>query len=67
MAQSNENANKVSWWDGLRAEFNKIIWPDRESVSKQTVAVVVTSVIVGVLIAFIDTIVKYGIDWFIAL
>ena len=25
-----------SWFDGLKAEFRKIIWPDQKSIGKQT-------------------------------
>ena len=32
---------------GLKAEFNKIVWPDKDSVTKQTTAVVIASVILG--------------------
>ena len=28
--------------DGLKAEFNKIIWPDKDDLVKQTVAVTVS-------------------------
>ena len=40
--------------DGVKAEFNKIVWPTREDIIKQTSAVVVISVIVGALIAVFD-------------
>ena len=53
---------KKSWFKGLQAEFKKIIWPDRKTLAKQTTAVVVVSVILGVLIAVIDVILRYGID-----
>lgn len=64
MADNNEGVKK-SWWDGLKSEFEKIIWPTRESVAKQTGAVVVVSVVVGILIAAIDTVVKYGINFLV--
>ena len=62
-----ETAKKTSWFEGLKSEFKKVIWPDRDSIIKQTGAVVAVSVVVGVLIAVIDTIVKYGIDFLVAL
>ncbi len=67
MADSTESVKKKGWWEGLKSEFGKIIWPTRDSVMKQTVAVVIVSVIVGVLIAAIDTVVKYGFDFIIGL
>ena len=56
-------AEKIStWFKGLKAEYNKIIWESKESVTKQTVAVVIITVILGVVIAIVDYILKYGID-----
>ncbi|MDO4623667.1 MAG: preprotein translocase subunit SecE [Eubacteriales bacterium] len=54
-----------SWSDGLKAEFRKIIWPSRDDLVKQTSAVVVVSVILGVLISIVDAAVQYGINFFI--
>ena len=54
-----------SWSDGLKAEFNKIIWPNKDDLVKQTVAVTVVSVILGALITVIDSVVQYGINFFI--
>ena len=64
----NSKKDKVpvqSWSDGLKAEFNKIIWPNKEDLVKQTVAVTVVSVILGALITVIDSVVQYGINFFI--
>ena len=44
---NNESAPKESRYAGLKAEFNKIVWPDKDSVTKQTTAVVIASVILG--------------------
>jgi len=64
-AVKTDKAPKKSWFDGLKAEFNKIVWPDKKSLSKQTVAVVAVSVVLGVIITVVDLIVKYGIDFLI--
>ncbi|MBR2275121.1 MAG: preprotein translocase subunit SecE [Lachnospiraceae bacterium] len=53
------------WFKGLKAEFNKIAWETRENVTKQTISVVVVSVIVGIIIAVLDMILQYGIDFVI--
>ena len=53
---------KSSWFTGLKAEFKKIIWPTREKLAKETTAVVVTSVILGLIIALLDFVIQYGID-----
>jgi len=64
-AVKTDKAPKKSWFDGLKAEFNKIVWPDKKSLGKQTVAVVAVSVVLGVIITVVDLIVKYGIDFLI--
>lgn len=62
---SDNNEQKQSFWDGVKAEFKKISWPERTDLIKQSVAVVCTSVVVGIIIAIIDTVVKYGINNFL--
>lgn len=52
-----------NWCKGLKSEFSKIAWESRENVTKETIAVVVISVVVGILIALIDTILHYGINF----
>ena len=51
-----------SWFKGLKAEFKKIIWPDKKSLGKQTLAVVVITAVLGVIIALLDAVVKFGIN-----
>ena len=48
-------APKKDWAKGLKAEFAKINWPDKQTLAKQTVAVVVITAITGVLISVIDS------------
>ena len=36
-----EKAPKTSWFDGVKAEFKKIICPEQKSVVRQTIAVIV--------------------------
>lgn len=59
---SEKKAQKKSWYKGLKAEFRKIIWPSKETLAKQTAAVVSVSVVLGVIIAMIDFLVQYGVD-----
>ena len=51
---------KKNWFKGLKAEFSKIIWPDRQSLTKETVAV-----LLGVIIAVVDLIVRFGIEFIV--
>ncbi len=61
----NTKTQKKSWFKGLQAEFKKVIWPDKNTLTKQTTAVVAVSVILGALIAVIDAALKYGIDFLV--
>lgn len=60
-----EKAPKKSWFEGLKTEFNKIIWPDQKSLGKETAAVVAVSVVLGVIITVVDWAVQYGLDFII--
>ncbi|MCI6235902.1 MAG: preprotein translocase subunit SecE [Lachnospiraceae bacterium] len=42
------------FFKGVKAEFRKIIWPDRDTLLKQLAAVLVVTVLLGVVIALID-------------
>ena len=54
-AEKKQKAPKKNRWKGLHAEFKKVIWPDKQTLVKQTVAVVSITAVVGVLIAVIDS------------
>jgi len=47
---SNVMDTASSWWDGIAGEFKRISWPNRPTVAKMTIAAIVTSGIVGVII-----------------
>ncbi len=53
---------KKSVFKTLKAEFRKIIWPDKQSLAKKTTATIVVSVCLGALIALIDLLFKTGIN-----
>ena len=57
-----EKENKQSFFKGVKAEFKKIIWPNREELTKQTIAVIVISVLTGVIIAVLDMVLQYGLN-----
>lgn len=60
---NNEGAQKRSFLKGLKAEFTKIVWPDKDTVTKQTIAVVSGAIALGLIIAIIDLIVKFGLSF----
>ncbi|MEY8394427.1 preprotein translocase subunit SecE [Parasutterella excrementihominis] len=59
---SNEKAPKKDFIKGLKAEFNKIIWPDKETLTKQSIVVVVSTIALGIVIAVLDLIIKFGLN-----
>ena len=63
MGDSAEKKERPSFAKGVKSEFKKIIWPDRKATVKQSIAVVAISVTVGVIIAILDLIVKYGVSY----
>ena len=62
-----EKAPKTSWIDGVKAEFKKIIRPEQKSVVRQTIAVIVTSVVVGLIIALLDWAIQHGVNFLVGL
>ena len=65
--ENKSSARKESWFSGVKAEFNKIIWPTKESLARQTTAVVVVSVIVGLIIAMLDFAIQHGVNFLVGL
>lgn len=60
-----EEAKKTSWFKGMKAEFKKISWPTRKTLTKETIAVVFISVLLGVIITVIDLIARTGIQYIV--
>ena len=53
---ADNNNEKVGFAQGLKSEFQKIIWPDKQTLGKQAVAVTIVSIVLGAIIALLDTI-----------
>ncbi len=62
-----EKAPKTSWFEGVKTEFGKIAWPEKDALAKQTAAVIAVSVVVGLIITILDTFIQYGIDFLVSL
>ncbi len=64
MAENNNAVTEKSkgWFKGLKSEFKKIVWESKESVTRQTIAVVLISLVLGIIITLIDTALQIGID-----
>ena len=61
-AEKKQKAPKKNRWKGLQAEFKKVIWPDKKTLAKQTVAVIVCSLALGAIISVVDALLQNGID-----
>jgi len=53
-AAAKKGAKKKSWFDGLKSEYRKIIWTDKETLVKQTGVVVAVTVVLAVIISVMD-------------
>lgn len=51
-----------NWFHGLQSEFRKIIWTDKETLTKQTVAVVLITAILAVIVSVFDSAVLGGLN-----
>lgn len=60
-----EEAKKTSWFKGVKAEFKKISWPTKDTLTKETIAVLFISVLLGVIITVIDLILRTGIEFIV--
>jgi len=58
---------KKSWFKGLKAEFKKVVWPDRPSIIKRTAVVIVVAVLLGVLITMVDGVIQRVLDFILYL
>lgn len=63
MGDSIEKTAKVGFFKGLKAEFKKISWPDKQLLFKQSIAVVCIAIVTGALIAILDFFIQYGVDF----
>lgn len=66
MVQMGDSAEKKAapgFFKGVKVEFKKIVWPDRQATLRQSIAVVAISVVAGVIIALLDYVAKYGVNF----
>ena len=60
-------APKKSWFKGLKAEFKKIVWPDKKSLARESAAVVASAVALGIIIKVLDVVINYGLEFLMGL
>ena len=63
LVKAPENGQHMS----LLAKLSSCIWPDKQSLARQTGAVVATSVVLGLVIALLDFLIQYGVDFLVGL
>ncbi|MDR1764660.1 MAG: preprotein translocase subunit SecE [Lachnospiraceae bacterium] len=62
-ASKQEKESRVAGFvKGLKTEYRKIVWPKQDDVVKQTIAVLVTTVALALVIALLDLVFKAGLD-----
>ena len=62
---ADSKSGKDSWFKNMKAEFKKIVWPDRKSLIRQSVAVIASAVGLGFIIALLDMIIRFGFGFII--
>lgn len=60
--KSDKAPKKKSWFSGVRAEFKKIMWPDRQTIVKNTTAVVLVSIFISIAVKVSDLIIQAVLD-----
>ncbi len=65
--ENSQNKKERNSFADYKAEFKKIIWPDRKEVGQKTVTVIVTALIVGAMIFCMDTVFSFGYNAIIGL
>ena len=58
-----EKKGLKSWFKGLKQEFNKIFWPSKETLGKETGVVIIVMVLLGIIISAIDFVLQYGMQF----
>ena len=60
--KTNEGVAKAGFSQEVKSEFKKIIWPSKESLTKESVAVRATTIVLGAVVALIDLGIQYLIN-----
>lgn len=60
---ADKNTEKPSFFKGVKAEFNKVTWPTKDDIIKETVSVVIVTAVLAALIALLDTGIQYGVNF----
>ncbi len=61
--KTEKKSGMKDFFKGIKTEFKKISWPDKTTLLKQSVVVVTISIVLGLLITLMDTIIQYGVNF----
>jgi len=67
MGDSEKKEKKPNFFKTVSAEFKKIVWPSKQDVLKQSVAVTAVAIVVGLIIALFDYLIQFGINFLTSL
>ena len=62
-SSNTEKSGVKGFFKGVKTEFKKISWPDKTTLLKQSVVVVTISIVLGLLITLMDTVIQYGVNF----
>ncbi|WP_342978971.1 MULTISPECIES: preprotein translocase subunit SecE [unclassified Ruminococcus] len=51
------------FFKGIKSDWKKIVWSDRKTLVKETVAVIGFCVVICILIMGVDTLTQYGVNF----
>ena len=54
---------KQGFFRGVKKEYKKIVFADKQTIAKQTTAVITMSIIIGAMIAVLDLVMKFGLSF----
>ena len=60
-----KSGKKSDFLKGIKTEFKKIVWPTKDDIVKETVAVISSSIAIGIIISILDFIFKVLLNFVI--
>lgn len=60
--KSDKTPKKKSWFSGVKAEFKKVIWPERQTIVRNTTAVVLVSIFISIAVKVSDLLIQAVLD-----
>lgn len=58
---------KKSFFQGVKQEWKKIVWPTRDDLTRQTTLVVVISLVMGTMITLFDNAALQLVNWLMSI